>query len=117
MRAFGLITLTLAATPVLAATPAAPGDQLIHARYQCEGEVAFEAVFINTAADNRFAVVALDGRAILLSAAVSASGARYLSAPAEDGAQYQFWTKGAEATLSTLAGDVETVLLADCAQQ
>ena len=115
MHRLALAALVLAASPALAVTPAAPEDQVLTARYTCEGDTPLDAVFINTAAGNGFAVIALEGRAIPMAVAMSASGARYLSEPDVDGVQYQLWTKGNEATLSTIADGDEAPLLAGCA--
>ena len=115
MHRLALAALILAATPALAVTPAMPEDEIFAARYGCEGDTPLEAVFINTASGNSFAVVALEGRAIPMAVAMSASGARYLSEPDVDGVQYELWTKGNEATLSTIKDGVDAPLLAGCA--
>lgn len=119
MPRLALAALFLAAAPALAQTPAAsdtppaPEDTLLRFHYTCDGGQGFDAVFVNTAAGNGYAIVGLDGALIPMEVAISASGARYLSI-AEDGPRYQFWTKGMDATLSTLEGEAETPLMADC---
>lgn len=114
MHRLAFAALTLAASPALAVTPAAPQDEVLTVRYTCEGDTPLDAVFINTAAGNSFAVIALEGRAIPMAVAMSASGARYLSESDVDGVQYELWTKGCEATLSTIKEGNDAPLLAGC---
>lgn len=134
MRSLALAAFILAAAPVLAQTPdpaspdgmeagtdagLLPEDVLLRFHYSCEGETGFDAVFVNTAGGNSFAVIGLDDALIPMEVAVSASGARYLSVVGEGGeavgdVQYQLWTKGMDATLSTLDGDTETDLMTGC---
>lgn len=141
MRCLALAALTLAAGPAFAQTPApeaaptpapaatpeagteapAPADMLLRFHYTCADDKGFDAVFLNTAGGNGFAVVGLDDALIPMEVAISASGARYLSVadapdaePAADAVQYQLWTKGMDATLSTIDGEAETELMADC---
>ncbi len=138
MHRLALAALILAAAPAFAQTPdpaspdsAAPGtdagllpapeDVLMRFHYSCEGEKGFDAVFLNTAGGNSFAVVGLEDALIPMELAISASGARYLSVAepeaaeaGTDAVQYQLWTKGMAATLSTIDGEAETDLMVDC---
>lgn len=114
MHRLALAALILSAGPALAVTPVTPEDEMLTIRYACEGDTPLDAVFINTAAGNSFAVIALEGRAIPMAVAISASGARYLSEPDADGVEYQLWTKGSEATLFTIKDGIEAPLLAGC---
>lgn len=136
MRHLALAALILAAAPALAQTPdpaspdstapgtdagllPAPEDVLLRFHYGCEGDTGFDAVFVNTASGNSFAVIGLDDRLIPMEVAISASGARYLSVAdaaqaGAEGVQYQLWTKGMDATLSTLDGEAETEVMQGC---
>ena len=114
MRAAFTALVLAFATPVLAETPPdlspVAGDSLIHARYACEDDTAMEVVFLNTAAGSSLAVVATYAGLVPMQVAISASGARYLSA---DGV-LQLWTKGDAADLVALEGDKETPLRSGC---
>lgn len=85
-------------------------DSLDDVSYACEGDSALQVVFINTASGNSYAIVQDQDRMIPMQVAVSASGARYLSA---DGG-FQLWTKGDSADLVALDGDAETPLRSGC---
>lgn len=85
-------------------------DSLDDVSYTCEGDSALQVVFINTASGNSYAIVQDQDRMIPMQVAVSASGARYLSA---DGG-FQLWTKGDSADLVALDGDAETPLRSGC---
>lgn len=85
-------------------------DSLDDVSYTCEGDSALQVVFINTASGNSYAIVQDQDRMIPMQVAVSASGARYLSA---DGG-FQLWTKGDAADLVALDGDAETPLRSGC---
>lgn len=129
MRRLALAALILAATPVLAQTPEPettgvlpePEDVMLRLHYSCEDGAGFDAVFVNTAGGSGFAVVGLEGRLIPMAVEIAASGARYVSVadtpavePDPDAPRYQLWTKGMDATLSTLDGEAETPLLTGC---
>lgn len=85
-------------------------DTLDDVSYTCEGDSSLQVVFINTASGNSYAIVQDQDRMIPMQVAVSASGARYLSA---DGG-FQLWTKGDSADLVALDGDAETPLRSGC---
>ncbi len=71
-------------------------------RYQCEGLEPFSVDFIN-AAPNFLAIIPVNGEKLVFANVVAASGARYVAA------QYEFWTKGSEATLTDLQGSTDPV--------
>lgn len=129
--ALALTTTTEGAAPEIApGTGSDTGDQVLMARFACDGGTGLDAVFVNTAGGSAFAVIGIDDRLVPMAVAISASGARYVSIPdlQADGAdgdaagapgiRYQFWTKGDTARLSTLAGEggaeVETAILTGC---
>ncbi|SEH98874.1 MliC family protein [Paracoccus alkenifer] len=85
-------------------------DSVDDISYACDGDASLQVVFINTASGNSYAIVQGDDRMIPMQVAVSASGARYLSA---DGG-FQLWTKGDSADLVALDGDAETPLRSGC---
>ncbi len=85
-------------------------DAMMNITYACANDRVLQASFIN-AGDESFAVIFEAGQLVPMQIAVSASGARYLSA--DEG--LELWTKGPEATLSLL-GETETVLYHDCAE-
>ena len=71
--------------------------------YQCEGiEQPFAVQFIN-ADPNFLAIVPVGPQKMVFVNVMSASGAKYVAG------QYEFWTKGSEATLSDLQADPQSV--------
>lgn len=75
--------------------------------YQCEGiESPFTVEFIN-AEPNFLAVVPVGPRKMVFVNVISASGAKYVAG------QFEFWTQGAEATLSDLQADPPSVQCAE----
>ncbi len=64
-------------------------------QYQCEGLEPFAVDFIN-ASPNFLAIVPIGPQKLVFVNVMSASGARYVSG------QFEFWTKGSEATLTDL---------------
>ena len=126
-----LCAALLAAAPALAQTPppppqAAPGaagtvpapmlptaaqDDILAARFTCADGQRLDAVFLNTAAGNSYAVIRIGDDLVPMQVAISASGARYTAlSPGDDRV---FWTKGDAATL--YAGpEGDKVLMADC---
>ncbi|WP_420342401.1 MliC family protein [Paenirhodobacter sp.] len=62
--------------------------------YSCDGD-AIAVQYINTEA-NSLAILTLDGAERIFVGVTAGSGARYVSGP------YEWWTKGADATLSEL---------------
>lgn len=99
------------AAPALAQTAPEPQDEILPVAYACPNGETLEAVFLNTAAGNSFAVLRLGEELLPMRVAVSGSGARYAAlSPGDDRV---FWTKGDTANL--FAGpDGETTLLSDC---
>ena len=73
------------------------------AHYQCEGLEPFSVDFIN-AQPNFLALVPISGQKLVFVAVLSGSGVKYVSG------QYEFWTKGSEATLTDLQADPQTPL-------
>jgi membrane-bound inhibitor of C-type lysozyme len=63
--------------------------------YNCGQEAALTVTYVN-AAPNFLAVVPIDGRNLVFVTVLSGSGARYAAG------EYEWWTKGSEATLSNL---------------
>lgn len=75
--------------------------------YQCEGiESPFTVEFVN-ADPNFLAIVPVGPRKMVFVNVMAASGAKYVAG------QFEFWTKGAEATLSDLQADPPSV---NCAE-
>jgi membrane-bound inhibitor of C-type lysozyme len=75
-------------------------------QYQCEGLEPFTVEFIN-ADPNFLAIVPLGGRQMVFVNVISADGAKYAAG------QYEFWTRGADATLTDLQADPQSV---ECAE-
>ncbi len=68
-------------------------------RYQCEGiEDAFSVEYIN-AHPVFLAIVPIEDETLIFVNVISASGARYVSG------QYEWWTRGNEATLADITAD------------
>jgi membrane-bound inhibitor of C-type lysozyme len=64
--------------------------------YQCEGvDQPFPVTYIN-AEPNFLAIMAVEGKEVILVTVVSADGARYVSGPIE------WWTRGQDATFSDI---------------
>ena len=102
--------LPILALLVLLPAAAMAEGEMFSVEYQCADNRRLPVAFINAGEDS-FAVIHEAGAMVPLKLAVSASGARYLSA--DEG--LELWTKGAEATL-TLLGENGTVLYRDCAE-
>ena len=64
-------------------------------QYQCEGLEPFAVDFIN-ASPNFIALVPIGPQRLVFVNVMSASGAKYVAG------QFEFWTKGSEATLTDL---------------
>ncbi|WP_423067378.1 MliC family protein [Devosia sp. CN2-171] len=69
--------------------------------YQCEGLEPLAVDFIN-AEPNFLAIIPIGGKQLVFVNIISGSGARYAAG------QYEFWTKGSEATLTDLQADPQT---------
>ena len=70
--------------------------------YQCEGLEPFTVDFIN-AEPNFLAIIPVGPRKMVFVNVMSASGAKYVAG------QFEFWTKGSEATLTDLQATPPTV--------
>jgi len=76
--------------------------------YRCTGERKMSVRYYNSD-DNHLALLRLEGKSLLFVTVMSGSGARYVSR------QYEWWTKGNEATLrDTLKGEGTQSVLANC---
>ena len=71
-------------------------------QYQCEGLEPFSVEFIN-AEPNFLAIVPVGPRRMVFVNVMAASGAKYVAG------QFEFWTKGSEATLTDLQADPQSV--------
>ena len=71
-------------------------------QYQCEGLEPFAVDFIN-ASPNFIALVPIGPQRLVFVNVMSASGAKYVAG------QFEFWTKGSEATLTDLEADPQSV--------
>ncbi len=67
-------------------------------RYQCDGLEPFAVDFIN-AEPNFLAIVPIGPRKMVFVNVISASGVKYVAG------QFEFWTKGSDATLTDLQVD------------
>ena len=102
MRSLAFLLAALVAGPALATTvtlqlPGSQPPEESRVVYRC-GERDIAATYINTP-DNQFAVLDLDGQALVAVAVMSGSGARYV------GQHYEWWTKGDGATFTDLMQD------------
>jgi len=99
-----------AATASLTLTLDSSGDiERKLALYQCDEGQALAVQYIN-AAPNFLAIVPVDGQNHVFAAALSASGARYVSGP------YEWWSKGGDATLRDLTQGEDAAPLAQCTE-
>jgi len=71
-------------------------------RYHCEGREPFSVDFIN-AQPNFIALLPVGGQKLVFVNVISADGAKYVAG------QYEFWTRGAEATLTDVQAEPQTV--------
>ena len=71
-------------------------------QYQCEGLDPFTVEFIN-ADPNFLAIVPVGPRKLVFVNVMAADGAKYVAG------KYEFWTRGADATLSDLQADPQSV--------
>ena len=97
--------LTCGAASATTVTIELPGNEtpdIAKVTYAC-GERRVTATYINTEA-NQFAVVDLGDATVAMVTVLSGSGARYA------GQQYEWWTKGEEATLTDLRSDKQSPL-------
>jgi membrane-bound inhibitor of C-type lysozyme len=105
-----IITLTVllltgsaaAATTVTIELPGNETPQTAKVTYAC-GERRVTATYINTEA-NQFAVLDLGDATVAMVTVLSGSGARYA------GQQWEWWTKGEQATLTDVRGGAQSPL-------
>lgn len=71
-------------------------------QYQCEGLDPFTVEFIN-AEPNFLAIVPVGDRKMVFVNVIAADGAKYVAG------QYEFWTRGSDATLTDLQADPQGV--------
>ena len=71
-------------------------------QYQCEGLEPFTVEFIN-ADPNFLAIVPVGPRQMVFVNVISADGAKYVAG------QYEFWTRGPDATFTDLQADPQSV--------
>jgi len=90
------------ATTVTIELPGNETPEIAKVTYAC-GERRITATYINTEA-NQFAVLDLGDATIAMVTVLSGSGARYA------GQQYEWWTKGEEATFTDLWGQTQSPL-------
>ena len=108
MRKLILILAYLATSSVASATTITlefPGNETPttkQANYDC-GDSTIAATYINTS-QNQLAVLELGDKVIVTVVVMSGSGARYV------GQQYEWWTKGDDATLSDMTKDPQLQL-------
>jgi len=80
--------------------------------YTCEGDDAFStepfAVEYINAVPNFLALVPIDGKTMIFTAVIAASGVRYVAG------EYEWWTKGAEGTLRNLIDGEDAAPTASC---
>jgi membrane-bound inhibitor of C-type lysozyme len=75
-------------------------------QYQCEGLEPFTVEFIN-AEPNFLAIVPVGPRKMIFVNVISADGAKYVAG------QFEFWTRGSEATLTDVQATPQSV---ECAE-
>jgi membrane-bound inhibitor of C-type lysozyme len=99
--------IRIAALLGLLAGPALAMPDFSGGRYLCSRGGVIEAVYVNTA-EGALAVLVVEGQQLVLVNEPAASGARY--GWPSGGANYVWWTKGAEATLYWREAGEEQVL-------
>lgn len=88
------MTAAASATTVTLKLPGKEKPQTTKTAYACPGQKV-GVTYINTSA-NQFAVLDLGKSTVVAVSVISGSGARYV------GQQYEWWTKGSEATFTDL---------------
>ncbi|WP_161808026.1 MliC family protein [Mesorhizobium sp. 1M-11] len=88
------LTATASATTVTLKLPGKEKPRTTCMAYVCPGQKV-AVTYINTSA-NQFAVLDLGKTTVVAVSVISGSGARYV------GQQYEWWTKGSEATFTDL---------------
>ena len=97
LAAFILTCSAASATTVTIELPGNDTPQIAEVTYAC-GERRITATYINTET-NQFAVLDLGDATVAMVTVLSGSGARYA------GQQFEWWTKGEEATLTDLRSE------------
>ncbi|PID36179.1 MAG: hypothetical protein CR993_06580 [Rhodobacterales bacterium] len=92
------------AAAVLFAGAASAADMTSTQNYACNDGSELGVAYINTEAGEAFAVLLIDGKMHVAPVAVSASGARYVSA---EGEGYSWHVKNAEGILARVKGGVD----------
>lgn len=110
--------LAIAALAAVSLAPASAGEIFIDVpeasveaqtvSYACGSDVRLDIRYIN-AGDVSLAVFLVEGRTVVASASVAASGVRYV------GDRYVWWTKGDAASLYDLMAGEDAAPLLDCA--
>lgn len=101
----------IACLPAGARTQEVPQD-LISARYRCEGGASVPVVYVNASETGGYAVMLIDGRLVAMRQVASGSGARYRSGNGDDA--YELWAKGDAATIRVGPDGGGRVILSDC---
>lgn len=111
-----LAPLLLAANPALAAVDLnvginLSGDvQIVTAIYGCgEGSEPLTVKYVN-AAPNFFAIVPIDGKDLVMTNVVTASGAKYVSGV------WEWWNKGADASLHNVTEGLDAAPVLMCSE-
>ncbi len=86
------------------------GDvQIVTTIYGCGAEEPLTVRYIN-AQPNFFAIIPIDGQDIVFVNVISGSGAKYVSA------QYEWWNKGADATLHDVTEGLDAAPVLTCTE-
>ncbi len=116
MRGLTATVLWLAASPAFAAVDLnvginLSGDvQIVTAIYGCgEGTEPLMVKYIN-AAPNFFAIVPIEGNDVVFVNVISGSGAKYVAG------QYEWWNKGADATLHDVTEGLDAAPVLTCSE-
>ena len=115
LRRLALASLLVASSPALAAVDLnvginLSGDvQIVTTIYGCGGEEPVTVRYIN-AAPNFFAIIPIEGVDIVFVNVLSGSGAKYVSG------QYEWWNKGADATLHDVTEGLDAAPVLTCAE-
>lgn len=112
-----VLALALAgASPALAAVDLnvginLSGDvQIVTTVYGCgEGTEPLTVKYIN-AAPNFFAIIPIEGQDVVFVNVISASGAKYVAA------EYEWWSKGADATLHNVTEGLDAAPVLTCSE-
>ena len=116
LNRLALAPLLLVASPALAAVDLnvginLSGDvQIVTAIYGCgDGAPELTVKYIN-AAPNFFAIIPIEGQDVVFVNVISASGAKYVAA------EYEWWNKGADATLHNVTEGLDAAPVLTCSE-